>query len=379
MNRLRSVILPPVPVLGLSLQYESLRAELRAAVEKILASQHFILGPEVESLERELAEYCGTCYGVGVASGTDALALALRAAHIRPGDEVLVPAFTYIATADTVSQLGATPVFVDSQPETFCMNPQDLRDRITANTRAIIPVHLFGQPADMAEILAIARSCRLAVIEDNAQSIGARYRGKRTGSLGDFGCLSFFPGMNLGACGDAGMILTNSPEAASRLRSLRVHGATSKAFSVEPGWNSRLDELQAAILRVKLRHLEAWNEARRACAALYHQLLSGTSDIVCPVVGRERDHVYQQYTVRVPHRDRVQRIMRDEFMVPATVYYPYPVHLQPIYAHLGYKSGDLPEAERASTEALSLPIYPEMTEEQVQIVATALIAALRAC
>ena len=377
MNRSTELSLPPVPLLDLNLQYQSIREELRTAIDKVLASQHFILGPEVESLEREIAAYCGTCYGVGVASGTDALTLALRAAGIGAGDEVLVPSFTFIATADSVSLLGATPVFVDIQPDTFCIDPARIEAQITFKTRAIVPVHLYGQAADMQQILEVARQHHLAVIEDNAQSIGARYRGVRTGALGDFGCLSFFPSKNLGACGDAGMVVTNSPDAASKVRSLRAHGTTRKYFSVEQGWNSRLDELQAAILRVKLRHLDAWIEGRRSRAAVYDSLLRGVPGIVCPVIGNDRDHVYHQYTVRVQQRDTVQRKMRENFAVPSTVYYPVPIHLQPIYAHLGYQPGNLPETERAAAEALSLPIYPEMTDEQVSCVAESLIDAVR--
>jgi dTDP-4-amino-4,6-dideoxygalactose transaminase len=373
MNRTSDVSLPQVSVLDLSLQYESIKEELRAAVDRVLSAQHFILGPEVQALEKEIAEYCGTCYGVGVASGTDALILALRAAGVVAGDEVLVPSFSFIATADCVSLLGGTPVFVDILPDTFCIDPAALEAKITPKTRAIVPVHLYGQAADMHEILAIARQHGLKVIEDNAQSIGAHYHGTRTGSMGDFGCLSFFPSKNLGACGDAGMVLTNSPEGASRLRSLRAHGTTRKYFSVEQGWNSRLDELQAAILRVKLRHLDDWIEGRRSRAALYNSLLHEVMGVTCPAVGNHRDHVYHQYTVRIANRDLVQRRMREQHSVPSTVYYPVPIHLQPIYAHLGCKAGDLPATELATAEVLSLPIYPEMTDEQVACVVEALI------
>ncbi len=379
MNRSSEVSLPRISVLDLNLQYEAIKDELRSAVDRVLASQHFILGPEVEALEKEVAQYCGTCFGVGVASGTDALILALRAADVGLGDEVLVPSFTFIATADSVSLLGATPVFVDILPGTFCMDPAGLESNITAKTRAIVPVHLYGQSADMREILAIAARHGLKVIEDNAQSIGAHYCGVRTGSVGDFGCLSFFPSKNLGACGDAGMVLTNSAEAASRLRSLRAHGTTKKYFSVEKGWNSRLDELQAAILRVKLRHLDAWIEGRRSRAALYDALLRNTPAAVCPVLGKDTDHVYHQYTVRVPKRDAVQRRMRERHSVPSTVYYPIPIHLQPIYSHLGYKAGDLPATEHAAAEVLSLPVYPEMTDEQVACVVEALAESLHSC
>ena len=259
------------------------------------------------------------------------------------------------------------------------MNPAGIEARITSKTKAVVPVHLYGQAAEMNEILAIARRHGLMVIEDNAQSIGAHYHGKRTGTMGDFGCLSFFPSKNLGAYGDGGMVITNTPEAASRVRSLRAHGTTKKYFSVEQGWNSRLDELQAAILRVKLRHLDNWSEGRRSRAQLYDDLLAPVKGVTRPVVGDHRDHVYHQYTVRVANRDKVQRLMRDEHFVPSTVYYPVPIHLQPIYAHLGYKPGDLPETERAAAEALSLPIYPEMTDEQVSCVVEALEHSLTLC
>jgi len=368
-----------VPVLDLKRQYESIRDELRTAIDGVLAAQHFILGPEVAALENEVAQYCERRCGVGVASGTDALALAVRASGIGSGDEVLVPSFSFIATADCVSLLGATPVFVDICPDTFCMDPASLAKRITPRARAIIPVHLYGQAADMDEILEIARQHQLAVIEDNAQSIGARYFGRRTGSMGDMGCLSFFPSKNLGAYGDGGMIVTDSPKAASRLRALRAHGATKKYFSVEQGWNSRLDELQAAILRVKLRHLDEWTAGRRSRAALYDELLAAIPGVTCPAIGSGRDHVYHQYTVRVANRDRVQRMMQERFSVPSTVYYPVPIHLQPIYANRGYKQGDLPETESAAAEVLSLPIYAEMTDGQVRQVVEALGESVRVC
>jgi dTDP-4-amino-4,6-dideoxygalactose transaminase len=369
--------MPRVSVLDLRLQYQAIREEIHAAIESVLDGQHFILGPEVEALEREVAQYCGTNHAVGVASGTDALALALRASEIGKGDEVLVPSFSFIATADSVSLLGATPVFVDVCPDTFCMDPDDLEPKINARTKAIIPVHLYGQAADMTPILDIARQHRLTVIEDNAQSIGARYHGKRTGSIGDLGCLSFFPSKNLGAYGDAGMVVTDSPEAAKRLRSLRAHGTTAKYFSVEQGWNSRLDEMQAAILRVKLRHLDDWIAGRRLCAERYNQLLAEGDEVVRPVVGEQQDHVYHQYTVRIGNRERVQRLMREKYLVPTTVYYPVPIHLQPIYSELGYQPGDLPVTERAAAEVLSLPIYPEMTEEQIACVVEALLDSIR--
>ena len=253
----------PIPPLDLKAQYASLQTEILAAIKVVLESQQFILGPQVSALETEIAEYCGTRFAVGVASGTDALILALHAAGVGPGDEVLLPAFSFIASADTVSLLGAKPVFVDIKPDTFNIDTEQLEPLITSRTKVIMPVHLYGQPADMDSVLAVARNHRLKVIEDNAQAIGARYKGKRTGSMGDFGCISFFPSKNLGAYGDGGMILTNSEESAAHLHTLRNHGSAKKYFSTEQGWNSRLDEIQAAILRVKLRHLDAWCAARQ--------------------------------------------------------------------------------------------------------------------
>jgi len=366
----------PIPALDLVAQYKSVESEIKAAIFEVLESQHFILGPNVKALEEEVSRYCGRSFGVGVGSGTDALILALRAAGVGPGDEVIVPSFSFIATADSVSLLGALPLFVDIDADSFCMQPTQIEERITKRTKAIIPVHLYGHPAEMDAILMAARKHNLLVVEDNAQAIGATYRGKRTASFGDFGCISFFPSKNLGGFGDGGMVVTDSHESAARLRSLRAHGATKKYYSVEQGWNSRLDEIQAAIVRVKLRHLETWGECRRNRAALYDRLLAGIEGIVIPRVADGCQHVYHQYTIRVPKRDKVQKALA-EMGIATTVYYPTPIHLQPIYAALGYKAGDLPETEKAAQEVLSLPIYPELTDEQVEQVAQALDQAVR--
>lgn len=360
-----------VPMLDLHAQYQSIRNEINSAIKSVLESQHFILGHQVAALEEEVARYCGRSFGIGVASGTDALTLAMSASGIGRDDEVLVPSFSFIATADCVSQLGATPVFVDIDPKTYCINPELIKSKLTKQTKAIVPVHLYGRMADMDAILDVAREHGLVVIEDNAQAIGATYKGKRSGSLGDIGCLSFFPSKNLGGYGDGGMVVTDSPVIAERLRSLRAHGATKKYFSEELGWNSRLDELQAAILRVKLPHLDAWAERRRNRAALYGQLLSTVAEVVIPSPADDCVPVYHQYTVRVERRDAVQKLMR-EHHVPTMVYYPHPIHTQPIYRSLGYKDGDLPETERACQEVLSLPIYPELSDEQVYRVASIL-------
>ena len=315
-----------IPALDLRSQYASIREEIRAAIQAVLDSQIFILGPQVQGLEQELAAYCGARHAVGVASGTDALLLALYACGVRPGDEVIVPAFTYIATADVVSLLGATPVFVDIEPSTFTLNPRKLEHLVTRRTRALIPVHLYGQTADMDPILEFARAHNLAVIEDAAQAIGATYRGKRAGSIGDIGCLSFYPTKNLGGYGDGGMILTNSPELQQKLLTLRVHGERRKYISTEQGWNSRLDEIQAAVLRVKLRHLDEWNRARRNRADEYRRTLEKVSGVVPPKVADWGEHVFHQYTVRVPRRDQVQRSLAEQG-VASTVYYPVPLHL----------------------------------------------------
>ena len=366
----------PIPMLDLVAQFRAIEHELRPALEEVLRSGKFILGPQVESLEKEITQFCGAGHAVGVASGTDALLLALRAAGVGPGDEVIVPAFSYIATADAVTLLGAVPVFCDVVHDTFNLDPSKLESCVTTRTKAVVPVHLFGQPADMPRILTLAAAAQLTVIEDAAQAIGAVCAGKPAGSIGEFGCLSFYPTKNLGAAGDGGMILTSSGEAAARLRSLRGHGAvTHKYISEEQGWNSRLDELQAAILRVKLRHLNEWTAARRSHAARYDKLLRAVPGLTLPSVAAGSTHVYHQYTVRLADRERVQKHLAAEG-IASTVYYPVPLHLQPMFANLGYQPGSMPQAERAALEVLSLPIYPEMTDEQIDRVAAAVAAAV---
>lgn len=364
-----------IPALDLRVQYASIREEIQAALQSVLDSQIFILGPQVLALEQELAAYCGTGFAIGVASGTDALLLALYACGVRPGDEVIVPGFTYIATADVVSLLGATPVFADIEPTTFTLDPGKLERLVTKRTRAIIPVHLYGQVANMEPLLEIARRHKLQVIEDTAQAIGATYHGKRAGSIGDVGCLSFYPTKNLGGYGDGGMVLTNSPELHEKLRALRTHGETRKYVSAEQGWNSRLDEIQAAVLRVKLRHLDAWNSLRRGHAKRYAESLANVRGVTPPKVAEWGDHVFHQYTVRVPGRDRVQQCLAEQG-ISSTVYYPVPLHLQLIYKALRYQPGNLPEAERASAECLSLPIYPEMPSEAIERVCQGLAHAV---
>ena len=354
----------PVPQLDLAAQYAAIGGEIRTAVEKVLASQQFVLGPEGAALEQEIARLCGVPHGVGVGSGTDALVLALRACGVGPRDEVLLPPFTFVATGSAVSALGAVPVFADIRPDTYNIDPAELERRVTPRTRAILVVHLYGLPADMDPILAFAKARKLPVIEDNAQAIGASYMGRRTGSLGDAACLSFYPTKNLGAYGDAGMVVSNSPDLSERVRTLRNHGQTAKYFSTEPGWNNRLDEIQAAILRVKLRHLSNWQRARLANAAEYTRLLNQIPGVMPPIAPEGFEHVFHQYTIRVEKRDALQHFL-SERKIGSTVYYPYPLHLQPLYASLGHKPGDFPHAERAAQEVLSLPMYPELRKEQI--------------
>lgn len=362
--------LEAVPQFHLAVQYAAIAPEIREAVERVLTSHQFVLGSEGAALESEIAQLCGVGHGVAVASGTDALILALRACGVRAGDEVIIPPFTFVATGSAVSAVGAKPVFADIRPETYNIDPSDLVRRVTPKTKAIIAVHLYGLPADMDPIVNFGRERNLRVIEDNAQSIGAGYKGRRTGSMGDVACLSFYPTKNLGAYGDAGMIVTNSAEMAARLRTLRNHGQTAKYVSSEPGWNSRLDEIQAAILRVKLRHLPAWQRARKAHADAYSKLLLGIPGIAPPLVPEDYGHVFHQYTIRVEQRDALQQALSAQ-NIGSAVYYPVPLHLQPLYASLGHKTGDFPHAEHAAREVLSLPMYPELRAEQIERVATA--------
>ncbi len=375
MNATPGEAVEPIPLVDLRAQYAPIADEICAAVDDVIGSQQFILGPQGAALEQELARYCGRRFGIGVASGTDALLLALRACGIGRGDEVIVPALTFIATAGAVSALGARPVFADIEPGTFNLDPARLEAKISPKTRAVVAVHLYGLPAAMDSILEVAARRGLKVIEDNAQAIGASYRGRKTGSLGELGCLSFYPSKNLGAYGDAGMIVTDSEEIAARLRLLRDHGQSGKYVSEEQGWNSRLDEIQAAVLRVKLRHLDRWKASRQAHAAEYNALLGRLPGVVTPQVPDGSEHIYHQYTIRVPGRDRVRLALAGRG-IASGVYYPVPLHLQPLYAGLGHKRGDLPESERAADEVLSLPVYPELTSEQIARVAEAVAAAL---
>jgi dTDP-4-amino-4,6-dideoxygalactose transaminase len=360
-----------IPQLDLAAQYAAIGAEIRNTVTAVLSSQQFVLGKEGLALEREIAGLCGVRHGIGVASGTDALILALRAVGVAAGDEVILPPFTFVATGSAVSALGARPVFADIDPTTFNVRPDEIARRINPRTRAILVVHLYGLAADMDPIRAAAKNYGIPVVEDNAQAIGASYQGTPTGALGDAACISFYPTKNLGAYGDAGMIVTNSTEMDARLRTLRNHGQASRYNSVEAGWNSRLDEIQAAILRVKLRHLRQWEQSRRAHAAEYSRFLASIKSVRTPVTPEGYVHVFHQYTIRAAHRNELRKFLSDR-KIGNAVYYPVPLHLQPIYASLGHKAGSFPESESAANEVVSLPMFPELRTEQIHRVVSAI-------
>ena len=362
------------PFLDLKAQYSGIRDEVIDAVVRVLDSQHFILGPEVEALEKEIAECVNTRFAIACASGSDALLLALMALDVRSGDEVITTPFTFGATAGSIARLGARPVFVDIDPDTFNLDERQIEAAITPKTRAIMPVHLFGLSAQMDAIMSLAKDRGLAVIEDAAQAIGSRWKEQPIGSLGTFGCFSFFPSKNLGGAGDGGLVSTNDADLAQRLKILRVHG-TKKKYSYDlVGMNSRLDALQAAILRVKLPYLSDWAEGRRRNARRYEEFFAefGLTDTVkLPVTPETSVHVFNQYSVRVDQRDALQRHLKDQG-IPTEIYYPSALHLQPAFSYLGYRAGDFPNAEAACADVLALPIYPELTEEQQRAVVSAI-------
>ena len=363
-----------IPILDLTEQYRTLKGEIDRAVTEVFEGGHYINGPNVQRLEDEIAAYVGTQFAVALNSGTDALHLALRALDIGPGDEVITTPFTFVAPTEAIGIVGATPVFVDIHPGTFNIDPALIEAAITPRTRAILPIHLYGHPAPMYDILAIARNNGLAVVEDCAQAIGASIDGKRVGSFGDVGAFSFFPSKNLGAYGDGGMVTTNRKDLADRMRSLRAHGGRIKYHHEELGVNSRLDEVQAAILRVKLPHLNEWIDRRRRNAAWYTEKLAKL--VWTPPETPGTLHVYHQYTVRVENRDRVQTQLIDSG-IQTMVYYPVPLHLQEVHANLGLKKGSFPHSERAAQEVLSLPMFPELHPEQREAVREALEQALQ--
>jgi len=366
-----------VPSFDLTRQNSRLRDELMTAIGEVVDSGQFILGDHVERLEESVAEVCGVKHGIAVANGSDALYLALMAADVGPGDEVITTPFTFFATAGSIVRVGAKPVFCDIDPDTFNIDPTQIEARITARTKAILPVHLYGQSAEMDQMNAIAAEHGLTVIEDAAQAIGARYHDRPVGSLGHMACISFFPTKNLGAFGDAGMVVTDDDSLAERLRMLRTHGARRKYYHELLGINSRLDALQATILNVKVKHLRNWVEARRSLAEGYNRGLAMLADAVrCPVVLEGAYHVYHQYTIRVSHRDAVQEELKSKG-IRSTVYYPLPLHLQPVFENLGYKLGDFPESEKAAEEALSLPMFPELKSSEQEYVVEQLRDILR--
>ena len=368
-----------VPLLDLTAQHASIRDEIDTALAAVVTSQRFILGAAVEACEEAVARYIGSTCGIGVSSGTDALLVALMAEGIGPGDEVVTTPYSFFATAGAIARVGATPVFADIDPVTFNLDPARVADRVTNRTRAIIPVHIFGQMADMAPIMEIAGSHGLVVIEDAAQSIGAEHEGLSAGSIGHYGCLSFFPTKNLGCFGDGGMVVTDDDARADRVRALRVHGEGVKYHHKLVGGNFRLDALQAAVVRAKLPHLDGWSDARGTNAARYSRLLGDFARreprlLTLPRAVTDR-HVFNQYVVRVADRDHVREQLTAAGIGTA-IYYPLPLHLQECFAGLGYRRGDLPESERAADRTLALPIYPELATEQIRCVAGALEEAL---
>jgi dTDP-4-amino-4,6-dideoxygalactose transaminase len=369
MHRIRSVASQSIPFLDLQTVHRPLLSEILSAWESILRSAAFVGGPEVEGFEKEFAAYIGARHSVGLSSGTDALCLALKAVGIRPGDEIITVPHTFIATTEAITQAGATPVFVDVDPKTATLDPSQIEDAITPRTRALVPVHLYGQPADMDPILEIAARRGLRVVEDAAQAHGATYRGRAAGCMGDIACFSFYPGKNLGACGEAGAVTTDDGELAARVAMMRDHGQPRKYYHEVEGWNARMDALQAAALRIKLRHLDKWNAARQACATLYDSGLANCG-VEIPERAPDRDHVYHLYVIRHAERDRLQ----DELQrsgVCTGIHYPIPLHLQKAYARFGFAKGRFPVAERWAERALSLPIFPEMRDDQVDYVCEA--------
>jgi dTDP-4-amino-4,6-dideoxygalactose transaminase len=353
-----------IPVFELKGQYNAIKDEVNEAVARVLESGWFILGQEVEAFEEEFSAYCGLSHGIGVGSGTEALHLALLACGVGPGDEVITVPHTAVATVAAIGLTGARPVFVDIDPASYTIAPDQLESRLTAQTRAVVPVHLYGQAADLDPILEIAQRRGLTVVEDCAQAHGVEYKGRRVGSFGRVACFSFYPTKNLGAYGDGGMVVTNDGALAQRVRLLRQYGWEKRYVSSLRGLNSRLDELQAAILRVKLRHLDKWNEARRARARLYDELLTG-SGVVTPTEMDYGRHVYHLYVIRCPHRDALKDYLA-EYGVGTAIHYPVPIHLQDAYRVLGYRRGDFSVTEACADEILSLPMYPELREDEVR-------------
>jgi dTDP-4-amino-4,6-dideoxygalactose transaminase len=356
-----------IPMVDLKRQYHALKTEIDAAVSDVLEQTQFILGPNVSQLEKEIAAYHGLPYAIGVANGTDALLLALRACGIKTGDEVITTPFTFIATAEVVAQLNAVPVFVDICPDTYNIDPRQIAAKITKKTKAIIPVHLFGHPADMAPIMEIAGKYNLKVIEDCAQAYGARYKDQLVGTIGDAGCFSFFPSKNLGGYGDGGMVITRNEEIAGQIKKLRNHGSAVRYYHSEVGYNSRLDEIQAAIIRVKLKRIDQFNLARRQNAAAYCAAIK-KEDVILPSVSPGCEHVYHQFTIRSPKRDAIADALKEK-KVASAVYYPVPLHQQDVFVKLYNLSTKMPQSETCAREVLSLPMFPELTNDEIKQIA----------
>jgi dTDP-4-amino-4,6-dideoxygalactose transaminase len=356
-----------IPLLDLKAQYATIRDEVNAAIAEVLESQHFILGPKVEQCEKAIAAYSSCAYAVGVSSGSDALLACLMAENIGAGDEVITTPYTFFATAGAIARLGATPIFVDIDPVTYNLDPSQIASKVTGRTRAIIPVHLYGQMADMDAVMRVAADRGLVVIEDAAQAIGAEYQGRRAGSIGHYGCFSFFPSKNLGAAGDGGMIVTNDAWRAEKLRCLRGHGSKPKYYHKIIGGNFRLDAIQAAVVSAKLPHLDGWTAARQRNAARYDQLFQEAGvPVGLPKVAASR-HIFNQYVIRASGRDELQKHLQKQG-IGTEVYYPVPMHVQECFAYLGHKEGAFPESERAAKETLALPAHPDLTDEQIKYV-----------
>jgi dTDP-4-amino-4,6-dideoxygalactose transaminase len=369
-----------VPLLDLKAQYLSIKSEVDAAVAEVMESQHFILGPIVERCEKAIARYCGCAHGIGVSSGSDALLVCLMAENIGAGDEVITTPYTFFATAGAIARVGATPVFVDIDPSTYNLDASRIASKVTGRTRAIIPVHLYGQMADMDAVMAVAERYGLVVVEDAAQAIGAEHTGRRAGSIGHYGCVSFFPSKNLGAAGDGGMVVTSDPARAEKVKILRAHGASPKYYHKVLGGNFRLDAIQAAVVSAKLPHLDGWTAARQRNARLYDSLFSEVglattgpeheTRVGLPGVVTDR-HIFNQYVVRVSQRDQLKAALQARG-VGTEVYYPVPMHLQECFAYLGHAAGAFPESERAAKETLAIPVHPELSEIQARYVVACL-------
>ncbi|MCK9328320.1 MAG: DegT/DnrJ/EryC1/StrS family aminotransferase [Candidatus Cloacimonetes bacterium] len=356
-----------VNLLDLNAQYENILPEIKQEINNVLDNHQYILGPAVKDFENDMQNYLSVKHAIGCASGTDALQLALMALEIGEGDEVITTPFTFFATASTIYRVGAKPIFVDINPDTFNIDVNKIEQAITPKTKAIMPVHLFGQAAEMDKLMQLAKQHNLKVIEDNAQGIGAKFDNQFAGTIGDIGTLSFFPSKNLGAMGDGGMCLTNSDDLAGKLRQLRVHGESPKYYHKWVGLNSRLDSLQAAILRVKLKHLESWSEGRRQNAKMYYNLLSNVKEIKLPFINEKAKTIYNQFTIVCEKRDELMAFLQSND-IGCAIYYPLPLHLQECFSYLGYNEGDLPVCEKLSKQVLSIPIFGELTKQQIEYV-----------